>query len=183
MRRQTQRCTRRARLWRKRLLSQSLSTRCVDQGLAEGWRRGVIARQMPAWRGHSTSFESYKDREVHHGEEDKSEETVHQKEEEGRSGPQEAQDDEGVSEKIDQEEEVGAPGRPKAPLGTKASGSFNARRRTGANALVESARRLRRRWRQRRLISIEHARGAAAPRRRRLHCIAPSGPIAFMETE
>ena len=138
---------------------------------------------MPAWRGHSTSFESYKDREVHHGEEDKGEETVHQKEEEGRSGPKEAEDDQGVSEKIDQEEEVGAPGRPKAPLGTKASGSFNARRRTGANALVESARRLRRRWRQRRLISIEHARGAAAPRRRRLHCMAPSGPIAFMETE
>src|SRR5262249_16234862 len=137
---------------------------------------------MPAWRGHGTSFESYKDREVHHGEEDKGEETVHHKEEEGRSGPQEAEDDEGVSEKLDQEE-VGPQGRPKAPLGTKARGSFNARRRTGANALVEPAQRLRRRWRQRRLISIEHARGAAAPRRRRLHCIAPSGPIAFMETE
>jgi hypothetical protein len=108
----------------------------------------------------STSFEPYKDREVHHGEEDKGEETVHQKEEEGRSGPQEAENDEDVSEKVDQEE-VGAQGRPEAPLGAKARGSFNAR--TGADALVEPAQRLRRRWRYRRLISIEQARRAAAP--------------------
>jgi hypothetical protein len=40
--------------------------------------RGVMVRvSCRARRGDSTSFESYKDREVHHGEEDKSEETVH----------------------------------------------------------------------------------------------------------
>ncbi|MGE5367649.1 MAG: hypothetical protein ACM3PO_10355 [Betaproteobacteria bacterium] len=103
-----------------------------------------------------------RDREVHHGKEDKSEETVHQKEEEGRSGPQEAESDEGVSEKVDQEE-VGPQGRPEAPFGAKARGSFNARPRGGADALVEPAQRFRRRWRYRRLISIEQARKAAAP--------------------
>ena len=108
------------------------------------------------------SFEPYKDWEVHYGEEDKSEETVHQKEEEGRSGPQEAENDKGVSEKVDQKE-VGAQGRSEAPLGAEARGSFNARRRTGADALVEPAQRLRRRWRFRRLTSIEQARRAAAP--------------------
>jgi hypothetical protein len=124
--------------------------------------RGVIARvRCRARRGDSTSFEPYKDREVHHGEEDKGEETVHQKEE-GRSGPQEAENDEGVSEKVDQEE-VGAQGRPEAPLGAKARGPFNASRRTGADALVEPAQRLRRRWRFRHLTSIEQARRAAAP--------------------
>ncbi|MFZ0988253.1 MAG: hypothetical protein WAN27_11035, partial [Xanthobacteraceae bacterium] len=102
--------------------------------------RGVIARvRCRAPRGDNTSFEPYKDREVHHGEEDKGEETVHQKEEEGRSGPQEAENDEGVSEKVDQEE-VGAQGRPEAPLGAKARGSFNTR--TGADALLEPAQRL-----------------------------------------
>ena len=99
-----------------------------------------------ARRTDGTSFEPYKDREVHHGEEDKSEETVHQKEEEGRSGPQEAENDEGVGEKAGQEE-VGAQGRPEAPFGAKARGSFDARRRTGPDALVEPAQRLRRRWR------------------------------------
>jgi hypothetical protein len=124
--------------------------------------RGVIARvRCRAPRGDGTSFEPYKDREVHHGEEDKGEETVDQKEEEGRSGPQEAENDEGVSEKVDQEE-VGAQGRPKAPLGAKARGPFNACRRTGADAPVESAQRLRRRWRHRRLTSIEQAWRAAA---------------------
>ena len=88
-----------------------------------------------AWRQHE--FEPYKDREVHHGEEDKGEETVHQKEE-GRSGSQEAQDGEGVSEKVDQEKNS-AQVRSEAPLGAEARGSFNARRRTGANALVEPA--------------------------------------------
>jgi hypothetical protein len=91
-------------------------------------------------------FEPYKDREVHYGEEDKSEETVHQKEEEGRSGPQEAENSESVSEKINQEE-IGAQGRPEAALGAKARGSFDARGRAGADALVEPAQRLRRRWR------------------------------------
>lgn len=125
--------------------------------------RDVIARfRCRARRGDSTSFEPYRDREVHHGKEDKSEETVHQKEEEGRSGPQEAESDEGVSEKVDQEE-VGPQGRPEAPLGAKARGSFNARPRAGADALVEPAQRFRRRWRYRRLISIEQARKAAAP--------------------
>jgi hypothetical protein len=123
--------------------------------------RGVLARvRCRARRGDNTSFEPYKDREVHHGEEDKGEETVDQKEEEGRSGPQEAENDEGVSEKVDQEE-VGAQGRPEAPLGAKARSSFNAR--TGADALVEPAKRLRRRWRYRRLTSIKQARKAAAP--------------------
>ena len=123
--------------------------------------RGVTARvRCRARRGDGTSFEPYKDREVHHGEEDKGEEAVHQKEEEGRSGPEEAENDEGVSEKVDQEE-VGAQGRPEAPLGAKARGSFNAR--TGADALMEPAQRLRRRWRYRRLTSIEQTRRAAAP--------------------
>jgi hypothetical protein len=106
-------------------------------------------------------FEPYKDREVHYGEEDEGEETVHEKEEEGRSGPQEAENAEGIGEKVDQEE-VGSQGRPEAPLGAKARGSCNAR--AGANALVEPAQRLRRRWRrQRRLISIKQARRTAAP--------------------
>jgi hypothetical protein len=40
--------------------------------------RGVIARvRCRARRGESTSFEPYTDREVHYGEEDKSEEAVH----------------------------------------------------------------------------------------------------------
>jgi len=122
--------------------------------------RGVIAR-VRCWapRGDNTSFEPYKDREVHHGEEDKGEETVHEKEEEGRSGAQEAENNEGVSEKVDQEE-AGAQGSPEAPFGAKARGSFNAR--TGADALVEPAQRLRRRWRPRRLASIEQTGRAAA---------------------
>jgi hypothetical protein len=91
-----------------------------------------------------------KDREVHHGEEDKGEETIDQKEKEGRSGPQEAQNDEGVSQTVDQEE-VGAQSRPEAPLGAETRGAFNACRRTGADALVEPAQRLRRRRRRRRL--------------------------------
>jgi hypothetical protein len=52
--------------------------------------RGVVGAHqalVTAWRQHE--FGSYKDREVHHGEEDKGKETVHQKEE-GRSGSQEA---------------------------------------------------------------------------------------------
>jgi hypothetical protein len=52
-----------------------------------------------------------KDREVDHGEEDKGEETVNQKAEEGCSGPQEAKSDKKVgSETVDQEdqEKVGA---------------------------------------------------------------------------
>jgi hypothetical protein len=121
--------------------------------LAEAWMRGVTAR-VRGWArcGDGTSFEPYKDREVHYGEEDKSEETVHQKEEEGRSGPQEAENDEGVSEKVDQEE-VGAQGRSEAPLGAQAHGFSNARRRTGTDALLEPAQRLRRRWRFRHLTS------------------------------
>ncbi len=67
-----------------------------------------------------------KDREVQHGEEVKGEETVHQKEAEGRSGTQEAQDSKGVSKEISQEEN-GAQGRPEASFGAKARGSFNAR--------------------------------------------------------
>jgi hypothetical protein len=54
----------------------------------------------------STSFETYKDREVDHGEEEKGEETVHQKEE-GRSGPQKAQNNKVGGEALDQEK-VGA---------------------------------------------------------------------------
>jgi len=149
--------------------------------------RGVIgARQTPetAWRQHE--FEPYKDREVHHGEEDKGEgeEAVHQKEE-GRSGSQEAQDGESVSKKeVDQEN---AQGRPEAPLGAEARGSFDAYRRTGANARMEPAKRLWRRWRwrQRRLVSEgkggEGRRQAAPPALLSLHCMALAGPIAFMK--
>jgi hypothetical protein len=123
----------------------------------------VSIARVRCWarRGDSTSFEPYKDREVHHGEEDKREETVHQKEEEGRSGSQEAQDSQGIREKVDQEE-IGAQGRPEASLGAEARGSFNARSRTDADALVEPAQRLRRRGRFRHLTSIEQARRAAA---------------------
>src|SRR5262249_18495430 len=71
---------------------------------------------------------------------------------EGRSGPQEAENDEGVSEKVDQEE-IGAQGSPEAPLGAKARGSFNVRRRTSTDALLEPAQRLRRRRRFRHLTS------------------------------
>jgi hypothetical protein len=102
-----------------------------------------------------------KDREVHHGEEDKGEETIDQKEE-GRSGPQEAQNDEGVSQTVDQEE-VGPQSRPEAPLGAETRGVLSACRRTGADALVEPAQRLRRRWRRRRLTPIEQGKKAAAP--------------------
>ena len=149
--------------------------------------RGVIgARQTPetAWRRHE--FEPYKDREVHHGEEDKGEgeEAVHQKEE-GRSGSQEAQDGESVSKKeVDQEN---AQGRPEAPLAAEARGSFDAYRRTGANARMEPAKRLWRRWRwrQRRLVSEgkggEGQRQAAPPALLSLHCMALAGPIAFMK--
>src|SRR5215469_16315887 len=117
--------------------------------------RGVIgARQTPetAWRQHE--FEPYKDREVHHGEEDKGEgeEAVHQKEE-GRSGSQEAQDGESVSKKeVDQEN---AQGRPEARLGAE------------ARAPCGHWRRWRRR--QRRLVSEGTARGGA--KRRRRHCL------------
>jgi hypothetical protein len=100
-----------------------------------------------------------KDREVHHGEEDKGEETIDQKEEEGRSGPQEAQNDEGVSQTVGQEE-VGPQSRPEAPLGAETRGAC---RRTGADALVEPAQRLRRRWRRQRLTPIEQGKNAAAP--------------------
>jgi hypothetical protein len=74
--------------------------------------RGVIARIGCGSRPEgSMGFEPYKDREVHYGEEDEGEETVHEKEEEGRSGPQEAENAEGIGEKVDQEE-VGSQGRP-----------------------------------------------------------------------
>jgi hypothetical protein len=76
-----------------------------------------------------------KDREVHHGEEEKGEETIDQKEE-GCSGPQEAQNDEGVGEAVDQEK-VGAQSRPEAPLGAETRS--DACRGTGADALVEPA--------------------------------------------
>src|SRR5262249_24930129 len=101
-----------------------------------------------------------KDREVHHGEEEKGEETIDQKEE-GRSGPQEAQNDGGVSEAVDQEE-IGAQSCPEAPLGAEACS--DACCGTGADALVEPAQRLRRRWRRRR--SIATAQGQKTRRRR-----------------
>jgi hypothetical protein len=161
----------------------------VSKSLATAWMRGVIgARQTPetAWRQHE--FEPYKDREVHHGEEDKGEgeEAVHQKEE-GRSGSQEAQDGESVSKKEAGQEKNGAQGRPKAPLGAEARGSFDAYRRTGANARMEPAKRLwrRRRRRHRRLEPAgkggEGRRQAAPPALLSLHCMALAGPIAFMK--
>jgi hypothetical protein len=110
-----------------------------------------------------------KDREVHHGEEEKGEEKIDQKEE-GRSGPQEAVD----------QEEIGAQSRPKAPLGAKARGTVDACRRTGADALVEPAQRLRWRWRRRRPIATAKGKKRGGAERRRLHCIAPSGSIAFI---
>jgi hypothetical protein len=74
----------------------------LSKGLAEAWMPGVVARvSCRARHRDRTSFEPYKDWEVHYGEEDKSEETIHQKEEEGRSGPQEAENDKSVSEKVD----------------------------------------------------------------------------------
>jgi hypothetical protein len=93
----------------------------------------------------STSFEPYKDREVYHGEEVKSEEALHQKEE-GRSGPQEAQNDESVGETLDQEEVCPQEGCPEASLGAEARSAFDAGR-TGANAVLEPTGRLRRRRR------------------------------------
>jgi hypothetical protein len=102
------------------------------------------------------------DREVYHGEEDKGEEAIHQKAE-GSCVPQEAQNDKGVGETLDQEEIGPQKGRSEASFGAKARSSFDAGRRTGAHAVVESAKRLWRRWRQRRLIAIEQERNAAAP--------------------
>jgi hypothetical protein len=101
-----------------------------------------------------------KDREVHHGEEEKGEETIDQKEE-GRSGPQEAQNDEGLSKAVDQEE-ISAQSCPEAPFGAEAC-SVDACRGTGADALVEPAQRLRRRWRRRR--SLATAQGQKTRRR------------------
>jgi hypothetical protein len=89
-------------------------------------------------RKDGTGFETQKDREVDHGEEDKGEEKVHQKEEEGRSGPQEAQNDKVGGETFDQEK-GGAQGGAEAPFGAEAQGSVNACGRTGADALVEPA--------------------------------------------
>ena len=91
-------------------------------------------------------FESVKDREVDHGEEEEGEETVHQKE--GRSGPQATEGNEGGGEAVDQEK-VGPQGCAQAPLGAEARSC----RRTGAGAVVEPAERLWRRWRYRRLVS------------------------------
>jgi hypothetical protein len=93
-----------------------------------------------------TGFETQEDREIDHGEENKGEEKVHQKEKEGRSGTQEAQNDEVGGETFDQEK-VGAQGCPEAPFGAEARGSVNAGGRTGADALVEPAERF---WRRRR---------------------------------
>ena len=83
------------------------------------------------------------DREVDHGEEKESEETIHQKE--GRSGAQKAQDSKGGGKAVDQEK-VGSQGGSQAPpLGTQARGDPDASGRTSADAFMEPAERLRRR--------------------------------------
>jgi hypothetical protein len=63
--------------------------------------RGVITRVRCQFRRDRTSFESVKDREVDHGEEEESEETVHPKE--GRSGPQATKGNKDCREAGDQE--------------------------------------------------------------------------------
>jgi hypothetical protein len=78
-----------------------------------------------------TNFESVKDREVDHGEEEESEETVHQKE--GRSGPQATEGNESCREAVDQEK-VGSQGCPQAPVGAE---TRSRPRRTGAGAVLE----------------------------------------------
>jgi len=66
--------------------------------------RGVTARVRCQFRRRDrTNFESVKDREVDHGEEEEGEETVHQKE--GRSGPQATEGNEGGGEAVDQEDQ------------------------------------------------------------------------------
>jgi hypothetical protein len=80
-----------------------------------------------------TNFESVKDREVDHGEEEESEETVHQKE--GCSGPQTTEGNESGGEAVDQEK-VGPQGCAQAPLGAETSSRS---RRTGAGAVLEPA--------------------------------------------
>ena len=102
------------------------------------------------------------DREVYHGEEDKGEEAVHQKEEGGRVA-QEAQNDKSVGEAVDQEEVCPQEGGPEASFGVAARSAFDAGCRTGADAIVEPAERLRWWWRQRRLIATEQQQNAAAP--------------------
>lgn len=100
----------------------------------------VGGRALDAGHGVQTArvLNLKKDREVHHGEEDKGEETIDQKEKEGRSGPQEAQNDEVGGEALEQEK-VSAQGSPEAPFGIEARGSGNAGCRAGADALVEPA--------------------------------------------
>jgi hypothetical protein len=110
--------------------------------------RGVTARVRCLFRHRDcTNFESVKDREVDHGEEEESEETVHQKE--GRSGAQATEGNEGCREAVDQEK-VGPQGCPQAPLGAE---TRSRPRRTGAGAVLEPTERLWRRWRYRRLVS------------------------------
>ena len=97
--------------------------------------RGVTTRVRRQFRRRDrTNFESVKDREVDHGEEEEGEETVHQKE--GRSGPQATQGNEGGGEAVDQEdqEKVGPEGCPQAPLGAE---TRSRPRRTGAGAVLE----------------------------------------------
>jgi hypothetical protein len=85
-----------------------------------------------------TNFESVKDREVDHGEEEESEETVHQKE--GCSGPQATEGNESGEETVDQEK-IGPQGCAQTPLGA-ATGSCSCSRRTGAGAVLEPTERL-----------------------------------------
>jgi hypothetical protein len=131
-------------------------------------------RASDAGQGAQRVLNLKKDREVHHGEEVKGEETIDEKEEEGRSGSQEAQNDQGVGEAFDQEE-VGAQSRPEAPLGGEAGSSVDACRRTGPDALVEPAQRLRRRWRRQRLRAIEQRKR----RRRRAPPPALHSPVGL----
>jgi hypothetical protein len=94
--------------------------------------RGVTARVRRQFRRRDrTNFESVKDREVDHGEEEEGEETVHQKE--GRSGPQATEGNEGGGEAVDQEK-VGPQGCTQAPLGAE---TRSRPRRTGAGAVLE----------------------------------------------
>jgi hypothetical protein len=111
--------------------------------------RGVIARVRCQFRRRDrTNFESVKDREVDHGEEEESEETVHQKE--GCSGPQATEGNESGEEAVDQEK-VGPQGCAQASLG---AATRSRSRRTGAGAVLEPTERLWRRWRYRRLVSM-----------------------------
>jgi|SRR5437763_5422701 len=96
--------------------------------------QGVIARVRCQFRRRDrTSFESVKDREVDHGEEEESEETVHQKE--GCSGPQATEGNKSGEEAVDQEK-VGPQGCTQAPLGAETR-SRSCCRRTGADAGLE----------------------------------------------